>query len=87
MLRQQESKIGGVVEIETWHFGLVARWWAEFNEGGPEIDFYARRSSAGSASAWAVIAASTWRHSDASIGPGKVLNQARTSAGSGPCGA
>jgi len=18
----------------TWHYGVVARWWAEFNEGG-----------------------------------------------------
>jgi SAM-dependent methyltransferase len=24
----------------TWHHGLVARWWAEFNLDGPEIDFY-----------------------------------------------
>jgi hypothetical protein len=21
---------------ETWHYGLVARWWAEFNTEGPE---------------------------------------------------
>ena len=20
---------------QTWHYGLVAKWWAEFNEGGP----------------------------------------------------
>jgi SAM-dependent methyltransferase len=25
---------------ETWHYGLVARWWAEFNLGGPEIEYY-----------------------------------------------
>ena len=25
----------------TWHHGLVARWWAEFNTGGPEIAYYA----------------------------------------------
>ena len=25
---------------ETWHHGLVAAWWDEFNQGGPEIDFY-----------------------------------------------
>ena len=26
---------------QTWHYGLIARWWAEFNEPGPhELDFY-----------------------------------------------
>ena len=25
---------------ETWHHGLVARWWAEFNVGGPEVDYF-----------------------------------------------
>lgn len=29
-------------EIRTWHYGLVARWWAEFNEGGPEITIFRR---------------------------------------------
>jgi SAM-dependent methyltransferase len=24
----------------TWHYGLVARWWAEFNEGGPEVEYF-----------------------------------------------
>jgi SAM-dependent methyltransferase len=24
----------------TWHYGLVSRWWAEFNLDGPEIDFF-----------------------------------------------
>lgn len=24
----------------TWHHGLVARWWAEFNVDGPEIDYF-----------------------------------------------
>ncbi len=24
----------------TWHHGLVARWWAEFNLDGPELDFF-----------------------------------------------
>ena len=24
----------------TWHYGLVARWWAEFNEEGPEIAYF-----------------------------------------------
>ena len=27
---------------ETWHHGLVARWWAEFEEGGPEVDYFRR---------------------------------------------
>ena len=26
---------------QTWHYGLVARWWAEFNRAEPdELDFY-----------------------------------------------
>ncbi len=24
---------------QTWHYGLVARWWAEFNSGGDEIPY------------------------------------------------
>jgi SAM-dependent methyltransferase len=27
-------------ESQTWHHGLVARWWAEFNEDGPEIAYF-----------------------------------------------
>src|SRR5207248_3112630 len=27
---------------QTWHYGLVAKWWSEFNTGGPEIDYYRR---------------------------------------------
>ncbi len=27
---------------QTWHHGLVARWWAEFNHDGPEIEYYRR---------------------------------------------
>lgn len=26
---------------QVWHHGLVARWWAEFNTDGPEIDYFA----------------------------------------------
>ena len=26
-------------EPQTWHYGLVARWWAEFNLEGPEVEF------------------------------------------------
>ena len=27
-------------EAQTWHHGVVARWWAEFNLDGPEIDYF-----------------------------------------------
>jgi SAM-dependent methyltransferase len=27
---------------QTWHHGLVAEWWAEFNVGGPEIEYFGR---------------------------------------------
>jgi SAM-dependent methyltransferase len=27
-------------EPQTWHHGLIADWWAEFNTGGPEIDYF-----------------------------------------------
>jgi SAM-dependent methyltransferase len=30
------------VAPQTWHYGLVAKWWAEFIEGGPEIDYFRR---------------------------------------------
>jgi SAM-dependent methyltransferase len=26
----------------TWHYGLVAEWWARFNLEGPEIDYFGR---------------------------------------------
>ena len=26
----------------TWHHGLVADWWSEFNMDGPEIDYFGR---------------------------------------------
>jgi SAM-dependent methyltransferase len=26
----------------TWHYGVVARWWAEFNTSGPEIAYFQR---------------------------------------------
>jgi SAM-dependent methyltransferase len=25
---------------KTWHYGVVAQWWAEFNQDGPEIAYY-----------------------------------------------
>lgn len=27
-------------EPQTWHYGLVAQWWAEFNVDGPEIAYF-----------------------------------------------
>lgn len=32
---------------QTWHYGLVAEWWAEFNTDGPEIEFFGRFVAAG----------------------------------------
>src|SRR5262249_50981207 len=29
-------------EPQTWHYGVVARWWAEFNLDGPEIAYFQR---------------------------------------------
>ncbi len=26
--------------VKIWHYGLVARWWAEFNEGGEDVDYF-----------------------------------------------
>ena len=31
---------GGEEQPQTWHHGIVARWWAEFNLTGPEISFF-----------------------------------------------
>jgi SAM-dependent methyltransferase len=27
---------------QTWHYGLIAEWWAEFNTEGPEIEYFGR---------------------------------------------
>jgi len=27
---------------ETWHYGVIARYWAEFNTDGPEIEYFRR---------------------------------------------
>lgn len=29
-----------MTQAQTWHYGLVARWWAEFNLDGPEIEYF-----------------------------------------------
>ncbi len=31
----------------TWHHGVLARWWAEFNTDGPEIDYFRTYVEAG----------------------------------------
>jgi SAM-dependent methyltransferase len=33
--------------VSTWHHGLVARWWAEFNHGGPEVEYFRPLVAAG----------------------------------------
>jgi len=32
---------------KTWHYGLVAKWWAEFNQGGPEIPYFQKHVERG----------------------------------------
>jgi SAM-dependent methyltransferase len=34
-------------EPQSWHHGLVARWWALFRDSGPEIDYFRRFVEAG----------------------------------------
>ena len=29
---------------QTWHYGLVAEWWANFNTDGPEIEYFRRHA-------------------------------------------
>jgi SAM-dependent methyltransferase len=36
-----------VDDVTTWHHGVVARWWANFNTDGPEVDFFGELASAG----------------------------------------
>ena len=36
-----------MTQPQTWHHGLVARWWAEFNDDGPEIAYFRRFVEAG----------------------------------------
>jgi SAM-dependent methyltransferase len=34
-------------DVVTWHYGLIARWWANFNVDGPEIEFFRAFVAAG----------------------------------------
>ena len=36
----RKGKYGYLKFADTWHHGLVARWWAEFKLEGPEIDYF-----------------------------------------------
>lgn len=38
---------GPATELHTWHHGVVAKWWAEFNTDGPEIAYFQRFVEAG----------------------------------------
>jgi SAM-dependent methyltransferase len=40
--RLGRSKPLGPPAPRTWHYGLVARYWDEFNSSGPEIDYFRR---------------------------------------------
>ena len=48
--------------VRTWHHGLLARWWAEFNQGGDDVDFFRR-----------AIVASGEPALDAGCGTGRLL--------------
>ena len=48
--------------IKIWHHGLVARWWAEFNEGGEDVEYFKR-----------AILASGQPALDAGCGTGRLL--------------
>jgi SAM-dependent methyltransferase len=37
-----DDKGADVDTPQTWHYGLVAEWWAEFNTDGPEIGYFGR---------------------------------------------
>ena len=37
----------GARSVTTWHHGLIARWWANFNVDGPEIGFFRADAAAG----------------------------------------
>jgi SAM-dependent methyltransferase len=36
-----------LVEPQSWHHGLVARWWSLFRKSGPEIDYFRQFVEAG----------------------------------------
>ena len=42
-----EGPSGSDKPVITWHHGLIARWWANFNVDGPEIEFFRSYVTAG----------------------------------------
>lgn len=46
MKRSAASGRNGSDVPQVWHYGLVARWWAEFNTDGPEIEYFRRKIAA-----------------------------------------
>ena len=38
--RPQDDGEGDMRPARTWHHGLIAEWWAEFNTDGPEIGYF-----------------------------------------------
>jgi SAM-dependent methyltransferase len=57
-----------VADVRIWHHGLMARWWAEFNRGGDDIDYFRR-----------AIVASGEPALDAGCGTGRLLLPIRAS--------
>ncbi len=39
--RDRNNRLRGEM-AETWHYGLVTRWWFEFNLDAPEISYFKR---------------------------------------------
>lgn len=37
---QSTGSGGSDAEVVIWHHGLIARWWANFNQDGPEIEYF-----------------------------------------------
>jgi SAM-dependent methyltransferase len=42
-----DERVHGEDAATTWHHGLMARWWANFNLDGPEIEFFRPYVAAG----------------------------------------
>ena len=47
MAEVSSTEANGGGDVVTWHHGLMARWWANFNLDGPEIDYFRRFVEAG----------------------------------------
>jgi len=38
----KDTSAAGLASRSTWHYGLVAQWWDEINQGGPEVPYVRR---------------------------------------------